>query len=78
MQAELGRKEFLHDKKEKHLKRLFKHNSSLREAAEEVVTVITKKYQNIVDDIEANDALGTLSKVIKNYGAGAATSAEDE
>ncbi|CAI2361554.1 unnamed protein product [Moneuplotes crassus] len=76
--AELGRKEFLEDKKEKHLKRLFKQNSSLRDTSQSLISLINSKYPQVVSDLDANALLSNLTKIISNYGAGAATSADDE
>ena len=57
---------------------MLKHNDQLRRAAEDLIGIITSKYQNIVDDMDANAALGKLKKIISNYGVGAATSIEEE
>ena len=78
LDGELGRKTFLDDKRIIHLKRLAKMNDQMREAAQNLIGIINQKYQNIVDDIEANEALGNMTKIVQNYGVGVATSVEDE
>ena len=78
LDGELGRKTFLDDKRIIHLKRLAKMNDQMREAAQSLIEIINQKYQNIVDDIEANEALGNMTKIVQNYGVGVATSVEDE
>ena len=78
MEGELARKTFLEDKKEKHLKRVFKYNESIRESGLEMIKIITQKHQNVADDIEANESIARFKSLINSGGLSAATAVDED
>mmetsp|Transcript_35321 Transcript_35321/g.40808 ORF Transcript_35321/g.40808 Transcript_35321/m.40808 type:complete len:120 (-) Transcript_35321:1-360(-) len=77
LEAELARKTFLEDKKEKHTQRIFKSNENIKESIKQFITQIKSKYENVMLDSEIGSIAGKLSKLISNIEGGAATAIED-
>lgn len=84
MEAELARKAFLEDNKDKHIKRLFKHNENIRETVINLLNIEyfnpekNSKYKEIHNDDYANEIISKLKKLTSNIGAATATVIEDD
>lgn len=52
LEAELSRKTAIADKKEKHIKRLFRRNENLKDVSKQLLDVLKLKYPNVISDTQ--------------------------
>lgn len=77
IEAELSRKEFLEDKKQKHYERLLKSNEDLKQATSSFIAHLRSNYDNVIDNPNVKELVQNLSTIIKGFEFSAATTIED-
>lgn len=77
LESELSRKTFLEEKKEKHTKRLFRQNEKLKDATQELLKVMQKKYKDQELDTDISDNMEKVSQLVSNIGGEAATAIDE-
>lgn len=77
LEAELARKAFIEDKKEKHSQRMFRVNESLKQTVGELLTQLASKFEKVVTNQIISELIAKLKKMLQGIEAGAATAIDD-
>lgn len=77
LESELARKQFLEDKKDKHSKRMYRYNEKLKDAGQELISLLESKTSSSQNDNTLNEAIAKLSKLVSNVGGEAAATIEE-
>lgn len=78
LEAELARKQFLEEKKNKNAKRIFRYNEKLKETSKELLNLLETKMPSSKNDSAINEAVAKLSKLVSNVGGEAAAAVEED
>lgn len=77
LEAELSRKAFIEDKKEKHSQRMFRFNENLKQTAGELINQLYNKFDNVLTNKIINELVSKLKKMLQGIEGGAATAIDD-